>query len=446
MAPVRELDIQHDAGLRNTHTAAAAVSPARTPRVSPSVTRLLRTDAAKDSVALAGGSIASGVFAYAFFAITTRSLGPVAAAPVSVLWTFWAFAGAALTFPIQHWIIQLAESGGGESSVRAAMPRLWTATGAFALVLVTASWLLGTRLFDTSGLTFPALIGAVTLGACWSGVVRGVLSAQRRFVATGLAIMGENVLRLVAGLVAALTGQGAAMFGLALITGPLVGLLWSGDIRSSGAKAIGSGSGSMAVIGGIALGGLVGQVVLTAGPAVVALLNGPARTVTALFASLALFRLPQVILIGLLSQVTGRVTVIVTARDLPRLRRVRLTILTSTAVAALVGAIVGASVGGELVQLLFGQGLQLPQAILALLGVGSALALGNLAEGAILTAHRASGKYVTGWLAGLLVGGVLLTLPLAPVDKTVVAFCGAELAAFVALFAGEWATAAKLRR
>lgn len=394
-----------------------------------------------DSLALALGSIVSGLFAYVFFAITTRALGPVVAAPISVLWTFWGFLAAALTLPVQHWIIHVTESGGGESSVRAELPRLWSATSVLACFLTVVTWALGEQLFETRGIVFPVLIGAVTLGACWSGVIRGVLSAKRRFVATSLAIVGENGVRLALGLVVGLTGQGAAMFGVALIAGPLIGLVWTRDMRLTTPPTQGDHRGGIRLIGGIGLGGLIGQIVLTSGPAVIALLNGPARLVTALFASLALFRLPQVILIGLLSQITGKVSTMVWGRRHEQLRRVRQLILVATATATAIGATVGATVGGYLVELLFGEGLGLPRTTLALLGAGSALALGNLVEGVILTAHQASRQYVSGWLAGLLVAGLVLALPVDPLQKTVLAFSSAELTAFSLLFIGEWKTA-----
>ena len=58
----------------------------------------------RDARALAIGSAVSGLLAYLVFALTTRGLGAEQAGPVSVLWSYWAFAGAAFTFPIQHWV------------------------------------------------------------------------------------------------------------------------------------------------------------------------------------------------------------------------------------------------------------------------------------------------------------------------------------------------------
>ena len=69
------------------------------------------TRAHRASAALALGSVVSGLLAYVLFALVTRGLGAEAAAPVSVLWTQWAFAGAAFTFPLQHWITRSVVAG-----------------------------------------------------------------------------------------------------------------------------------------------------------------------------------------------------------------------------------------------------------------------------------------------------------------------------------------------
>ena len=62
-------------------------------------------------VVLAAGSVVSGLLAYVLFALVTRGLGAEVAAPVSVLWTLWTFAAAALTFPLQHWITRSVVAG-----------------------------------------------------------------------------------------------------------------------------------------------------------------------------------------------------------------------------------------------------------------------------------------------------------------------------------------------
>ena len=58
------------------------------------------TTARRDTSLLAVGSLVSGLLAYVFFALVTRTLGAGPAAPVAVLWAWWSFAGAAITFPV----------------------------------------------------------------------------------------------------------------------------------------------------------------------------------------------------------------------------------------------------------------------------------------------------------------------------------------------------------
>ena len=74
---------------------------------------------------MAAGAAATGVLAYVFFALVVRTLGADAAAPVSVLWTWWSFSAAGLSFPIQHWVSRtVAEHRGDEGGVRAALAPL----------------------------------------------------------------------------------------------------------------------------------------------------------------------------------------------------------------------------------------------------------------------------------------------------------------------------------
>ena len=56
---------------------------------------------------------------------------------------------------------------------------------------------------------------------------------------------------------------------------------------------------------------LIGQCVLTGGPVVLALAGGSPRQVTTLFVTLALFRAPYILALGMVAQLTTRVTALV---------------------------------------------------------------------------------------------------------------------------------------
>src|SRR6478752_8152559 len=156
---------------------------------------LSMTTRVRHTSALAAGSAVSGLLAYVFFALVTRALGSTAAAPVAVLWTYWSFAGAALTFPLQHWIARSVSAHGGERSVREALPGVARLSLVLALLTTAISWVARDQLFHQGQTWFPLLVGAVTLGAAVIGMVRGVLTGRRRFAAVGAGLVAENGVR-----------------------------------------------------------------------------------------------------------------------------------------------------------------------------------------------------------------------------------------------------------
>ncbi|MGI8435016.1 MAG: hypothetical protein ACR2LE_09835, partial [Nocardioidaceae bacterium] len=258
---------------------------------------------ASSTTALALGSAANGLLAYVFYALVTRHLGATASAPVSVLWTYWSFAAAALTFPLQHWIARSVAAHAGEAMVRAGLPSVVAAVVAAGVAAGLLGWWGRNALFSRGDLWFPLLVGWVTLGAGFTGVVRGGLSARHRFGAVALALAAENALRCAAAVGLIVVGSRAPLlFGACLAAGSLVGLAWPGSFRFSSGGSQGDGSdgggttaapsAALAFLGGAAGGQVIAQAVLTGGPVVLALSGGTAAQVTALFAGLALFRAP----------------------------------------------------------------------------------------------------------------------------------------------------------
>ena len=81
---------------------------------------------------------------------------------MSVLWTHWAFAGAAFTFPLQHWITRSV--GGRARRAPYDGPRRgsrWSWSRA-ALVLGVLAWLVRDDLFHRDDAWFPVMIALVT--------------------------------------------------------------------------------------------------------------------------------------------------------------------------------------------------------------------------------------------------------------------------------------------
>ena len=386
----------------------------------------------RDATVLAAGSLGSGVLAYVFFAAVTRALGAEVAAPVAVLWAWWGFAGAALTFPLQHWITRQAAVDRGEGGIRHALPRVFGAVVAASLLAGGVGWLARDRLFGLDGWAFPLLVTAVGVGSAVMGVVRGTLSARRRFTAVGAGLVAENALRCVLAVGLAAGGvDDPETYGVVLVAGYATALLWPGALW----PRRGGDAGSAAALGfvtGASAGQMLAQAALTGGPVLLAAVGGAPAEVTALFAGLALFRAPYTLAIGLVSALTGRLTKLVVSGRREELARVRRTVVGLTAALALVGGLGGAWLGPPLMELVFGEGVRLAASDTALVAVGSVLALANLVliVGALSRGRPHAAAVV--WLLAMPVGVLGYWLRGGDaLDRTCWAFLAVEAAAWL---------------
>ena len=385
------------------------------------------------------GSLVTGLLAYVFFIASTRTLGASAAAPVTVLWTYWSLAAAALTFPLQHWIAHSVAAAGGETAVRRALPKVAAVVVVGAVVAGGAAWAAREALFQRDDLWFPLLVAAVTVGSALTGVVRGGLSARHRFLAVAAALVAENALRCL-GVLALVLAQArqAVAYGICLAAGALAVLCWPSVLRFSAGHGTGGTSSVLRFLGGAAGGQLIAQSVLTVAPVLLALLGGSPAEVTAVFAGLALFRAPYTVALGLVSQLTGRITAMVAAGGRSALARVRVAVWAASAIGTVAAAAAGAVAGPELIRFVFGSGVDLPRWECGLLAAGSALALANLVLGVLVLAQARSAVTVRAWLIGCAAGAVVLVAASAgPLERTCWAFLVAEAVAFVSLVVGE---------
>lgn len=405
------------------------------PHAAASMRRQARRHAV-DSLALLVGTAVNGVLAYVFFALATRTLGAGGAAPVAQLWTWWSASAAILTFPVQHWIIRVARTEGGVTALRRALPRVAALVAGLGGLVGLVSWVARQQLFLRDDLLFPLCAAAVTVGAFVVGVVRGRLAASDRFVATGTAIAGENVLRVALALVLVAQGAGAGGFGIALAAGAAAVLVWPSAFRFPAAPGARDVSASPLVfLGGIAGGSLIAQVVLTGGPVVLAAIGGAAAEVTGLFAALAVFRAPYLLTLGLVTQVTGALTDLVVGARHRTLRRTRRMVVTGAFLGAAAAWGLGSWVGPGVITLVFGSGVAPPPTIVALIAAATAVALANLILTVLLVARAASGALTMSWVTAVGAAAVVVAgLPLAPLPAVAWAFLAAETTAFALMW------------
>lgn len=409
-----------------------------TPAHPPPPTARSGRERAVDTTALIVGTVANGVLAYVFFALTTRTLGGEGAAPVAQLWTYWSASAAVLTFPVQHWIIRSSHTVAGLASVRRVLPGVSGTVVVFAGALAAASWVARDQLFTSDEIAFPLMVAAVTVGAFVVGVVRGRLAGLQRFVATGVAIAAENALRVGLATVVVWRAGGPVGFGLALSAGALVALAWPSAWRFPSPGRDGGRLSPVAFLGGIAAGSLIAQLVLTGGPVVLAAVGGGAAEITALFAALALFRAPYLLALGLVTQVTGALTDQIVGGRHRTVRTIRRLLVGGTLLGVVVAGVVGRTVGPALIGLVFGAGVSPSADVVALVAVGTAIGLANLVFTLLLVARGSSGLLTTNWVVAVGVAVVVLgAVPLAPLPLVAWAFVGAEVTAFALLWLGE---------
>ncbi len=396
------------------------------------------TRGSRDAAYLAAGSLVGGLLAYVFFALVIRVLGAGPAAPVSVLWAWWGFAGAALTFPVQHWIARTAAIAAGEAAVRQGLAHVAIAVLAVSLVAGGLAWIARDRLFGSNGDVFPMLVLGVGLGSGMLGVQRGLLSARCRFGAVGLGIVAENSLRCAVAIVLVLLGNDTAVaYGLALCAGYAVAIGWP-DALAPRREGSGTGSGPLRFVSGASGGQFLAQATLTGGPVLLAAIGGAPSEVTVLFAGLALFRAPYTLALGLVSALTGRLTRLIEQGQWLRLSRIRRILGLMTVLLAVVGGAGGAWLGPPVMEIVFGDGVRLALGQAALVAVGTVLAMANLVLTLGVLARDRAGAVVGCWalgipvgaLAHLLAGGDALT-------KTCWTFVAIETLAFAALIATE---------
>lgn len=381
-----------------------------------------------DALALAGGTIATGALAYAFVALVTRTVGAEAASPIAVLWTYWSASAAILVFPLQHWIVRRVKAEGSEEGVRASLPRVAIFVLLAAVAASLGAWGLRGILFSRQDLVFPLAVGAVTVGSGFVGTVRGWLASRGRFVATAGAIAGENGVRVAAAVLVTLLHPSVALYAVALVSGPLIGLLWPGAVRGMLTVPSARGSG-FGFLGGIAGSSLCAQLVLTSGPVVLALAGGAPARVTSLFAALALYRAPYLVALGMVTQLTGYLTKLVVSGRERLLNRLRWVLVSGSVSAAVLGGVLAYFVGAEIVALVFGETVTLPGAIHGWLVAGTVLALGNLVMTVQLVARQVATRALAAWGVGVAVALGVLVLLAVPLEAVVGAFVVAELVA-----------------
>jgi len=389
----------------------------------------------RDSGALAVGSVIAGLLAYGFFSLATHTLGAEGAAPVSVLWSYWAVAAAVLTFTVQHWTIRTLAHDGHEGTVAQSLPKIALMAAVLTGLAGLLAYVFRDQLFGDLGIAFPALVAAITAGSLFMGLLRGALAGRQRYFATAASLVGENAVRVILAVAVALAGGGSKAFGVAMASGPIIGLLWIGSLRFARAPATAPASRNpLALVSETASGSLIAQVVLTSAPVVLAAAGGAPGQVTSLFIALAVWRAPYLVALGVTPKLTGGLTRLVVSGQSRQVGQLRALLVAVVIGAALAAIVIGTTVFQPILHVAFGEDITMDTWALAAVGVGTAIALGNLVLLLLMLALGRSGAATAAWAVAVGVAAVWLGLsPLSPTSRIVTGFVLAQATAFVLL-------------
>jgi O-antigen/teichoic acid export membrane protein len=384
------------------------------------------------------GAFVAGVGVYLFQAIGTRSLGDVAFAPISALWTIQYLVVSVALFPIETYVAHRTLLGPDERELRSALVRLsgWVAVVAIAVTGIT--WVWREQLFHGIA-DLPLVAGAITgtFGAFM--IVRGRLVGEERFKAYGLVTATESA------------GRAVLAAGVTLVVSSTQALAWTMPLGALAAASLWfvvrrrhrppseshdatplSAGRFLAITTGA---NAILQALLAGGPLVLALLGALPSQVSVLFVTLTAARVPVLFLFsGLLSRLLPTFLRLGRADDGRELRRAAMWVALAALGCATVGGLLAGAIGGPVLGFLFGDAFAPPGWVAAGTTAGALLATGSMILNQVLVAQGFPARSLVAWLVALVAAAAaLFILGGSPTQRVVGAFVVAEGVALFAL-------------
>lgn len=393
------------------------------------------------------GSALGGLGAYAFQVIGTRSLGDEAYAPIGVLWTIQYLSMTVALVSVEAYLTRTITLHPDEpSTLRRALAALSGWVLAVALLVGTATLFWRESLFHGAGADLPVIAALTVLGYGLLVLIRGQLAGQGRFGTYGVVTGAESLVRVAAALPVALLITSTRSLAWTLPVGTFVVAAWwlvrgrhepwepTGPAETAEPipLSVGSTSGYLAAT---TVANASSQVILASGPLVLVPLGAGPAEISVFFITITAARVPLVFAFGgVLSRILPSLTRAARAGELPRLRRLAVSIYLVAAALALVGAAAGAWIGPDLVALMFGEAFTPPGWFVGLTVAGVTVATAGLGLNQILIAMEDEKRMVLPWLAGL-TAAILAVLVLAgtPTFRVAVAFVIGEAVALTGL-------------
>ena len=372
-------------------------------------------------------SLLAGLASYVFLVVGGRALGTQDFAPIATLWTVQNIYTAIVLLSIEQYEVRsVAAAGGQASALGRARPALWGIV--IGLPVVITAFLLAAG--DRAAITSPelALIGgvwALTMGLLVLG--RGIAGGRSNYRIVAVATASDPVIRLglaIPALLVLATTQSLA-WTLAIAPLPFVAWWWwrgrfEPVVPTDTPPAEATAPGRFLVATSFANGSL--QVLLAAGPLVLAALGATPAQVSAYFVTASLARAPLLVGVSFVPRILAPLTKRAELGQFDEVRGMAWIVAGVTLVLAAVAGVAAAVLGPTIIGLIYGQdfaitGLATGAAIAAVVA-----ALGALGLNQVLIAEVRVERLVPAWLLGLVAAVVVIALaPADPVTRMALA-------------------------
>lgn len=349
------------------------------------------------------GALVGGAAAYLFHAWGGRQLGPVAFAPIGVMWTVAFITVTVLYLPLEQWVTR--EVTRGRRPLGRRPGRLLPAVMASAMVAagVSTGWSLGSLTGRAAVHVAQMLVLILGYGCFWVG--KGILQGNGRYGRVGWMLCAEGLVRLAAAGVALLAGGGAVGLGWAMAAAPWVVFLFVARPGPGGPGSPAPEGGGM-FVGRYVLGSAAAHILVAGAPLAVTLVGGSPAEVSLVFVVFVLFRAPLTLMYSLQGRLLPPLVRMVGRGEDEPLRRLAARLWGFSVGLSVAAAAVGYLAGPSMVRLLVGSEFVISGSAAALVASGTAMAAGVQLVAQTLVAGSRTGSLAAAWVAGLAVAGV----------------------------------------
>lgn len=395
------------------------------------------------------GSLVSGIGAYLFQILGTRSLGEEAYAPISVLWTMQYLILSIALISVEANLtraVTLADGARGTLRRHTRAVTGWVVVTA-ALVGAVAFFFRGPLFGGQGDLAVVAALIVLSYGSLVT--LRGWLAGVGRFRSYGIVTGGESLARLLVTVVIVAVAATPTSIAWVMPLGPLVVFAWW--LRERRKPVVDEPTqaspppveeSTNRFLAATTLANASSQILLAAGPLVLIPLGARAAEVSVFFVTVTAARAPLAFALGgLLSRVLPPLTRMARRGEWTALRRIALGLGAGTLALTAVGAAVTWWGGPTVIALFFGETFRPRAWFVAVAASTVLLACGALLLNQLLIGMRAESRLVVPWLLGLAVGvGLVTLLSGTPTFRVAIAFMVGELVALFALLAAVMVT------